>query len=203
MARRLVELLAEYEHHFLPSTSGVGLDVGCGPGFALVDLAGREGQWVGVDLLRPFVVHARGWSRASHPPARQVHYLEADAEALPFRSRAFAHLLSISALQWVFLEIRTPTAPVRPENRWRRVVTELARVLEDGGHIGVQVYLKSSRLMEIVGHLFRTPGGIEGGWVVDNPDAPRKRKTYLVGHRRSPSRKKKKPGAEASDGNGV
>lgn len=103
------------------------LDVGCGPGFALVHLARDvqpHGRAVGVDLsLRMCEVASRRIRRAHLTAVAAV--VESDAARLPFGSGSFdAGLMSFT------LELfDTPEIP--------EVLSEIRRVLRVGGRIGV------------------------------------------------------------------
>lgn len=96
----------------LPPPDGLTLDVGCGEGRWVRELAGRGYDVVGVDPSEPLLEKAR----AADPGGR---YLQADAAALPFAGGTARLVLCVNVLMHV--------VDVEP------AVAELARVLGRGG----------------------------------------------------------------------
>lgn len=96
------------------------LDVGCGPGYAtldLVDLVGPEGRVIGVDVSQRFVTHLR------EQAARRDHAnVEARVEDLTQLSQAPASVDGAFA-RWVLCFVADPAA----------VVARVARALRPGG----------------------------------------------------------------------
>jgi len=100
------------------------LDVGCGTGRLLADLAhpdrARPGlRTAGIDL-------APGMCAAARAAAPSAAVSAADAEALPFRDGAFDLVLSTSTFQWL--------------ERLGPAVRECARVLAPGGRLLVALF---------------------------------------------------------------
>jgi len=98
------------------------IDLGCGPGDALMPLAARyrDARVVGLDLAHGMVVRARAqghwWRR---PWIRRPWVLCADMEQLPLADQSFDLVVSAASLQWV--------------NDLDRVFAEVRRVLAPGG----------------------------------------------------------------------
>jgi SAM-dependent methyltransferase len=102
------------------------LEVGCGTGVVVRDLAGMvgpRGRVVGVDRSRATVKAARLLARA-HPHRSRMMLRAADGARLPFRDGRFDLALAIT----VMLHVADPVA----------VVTEMARVVRRGGRVGLQ-----------------------------------------------------------------
>lgn len=106
----------------IPS-GGTALDVGSGPGnitAALARAAGLDGVALGVDISEPMLARA-----VEAEAGRQVGFLRADAQQLPFRDESFDAVVSIAVLQL----IPDPVA----------ALSEMVRVLRPGRRMAVMV----------------------------------------------------------------
>lgn len=102
---------------------GTALDVGCGPGnitAALARAAGLDGLALGIDISEPMLTRA-----VAAEAGRQVGFLRADAQQLPFRDEVFDAATSLA----VFQLIPDPVA----------AVSEIVRVLKPGGRVAIMV----------------------------------------------------------------
>lgn len=112
---------------FVPVRSGDRvLEVGCGSGVVLRDLAalvGRRGRVVGADTSRAMLSAARRLSRPA-PRAARIELRQCDGAHLPFPPAEFDATLGIT----VILHVAEPAA----------VVEEMARVTRPGGRVGLQ-----------------------------------------------------------------
>jgi 2-polyprenyl-3-methyl-5-hydroxy-6-metoxy-1,4-benzoquinol methylase len=102
----------EFAGQYLTPTDRV-LDIACGDGFGVRELAPNVAGIVGADLDEPSIVRARELQAADNEK-----YLVADATALPFGAGAFDAVLSMETFEHV---------PQRPFLR------ELGRVVKPGG----------------------------------------------------------------------
>jgi SAM-dependent methyltransferase len=104
------------------------LDVGCGPGYATLDLAeivGREGRVVGVDRSRRYLDALNGVARARG--LEQIETLERDldvAELPPLEAHG-------AWARWVFCFVKNP----------RRLLEQVARALRPGGTFVAHEYV--------------------------------------------------------------
>ena len=112
---------------FVPIRAGDAvLEVGCGTGVVLRDIAGivgRRGTVVGVDASRTILATARTLCRSAARGPRVTLRL-ADGATLPFRAGRYDAALAIT----VILHVADPLAVVR----------EMARVVRRGGRVALQ-----------------------------------------------------------------
>lgn len=109
------------------------LDVGCGPGYASLELAqfaGPEGRVVGIDESEPFVAFAREQAAARHLPQAEFH--AADATHLESLEGIEPASFDLAYVRWVFCFVPDPEA----------VVGAIARMLRPGGRLCVQDYFR-------------------------------------------------------------
>ena len=103
------------------------VDLGCGPGFATFDLAGRvgpEGKVYGVDESEKFIDYLK--QRLQSVGARNVIPVVGDAQSLQFEDGSIDGAFA----RWVLCFLEEP----------ERVIAEAARVLQPGGTLAVIDY---------------------------------------------------------------
>ena len=106
------------------------LDIGCGPGFAMFDLAAlvtRAGAVVGVDESPPFVRYAQQQAAARHLP--QVTALAGDVQQLP-QLLANQQPFDVAYARWVLCFVNDPSA----------VIAGVRQLLRPGGRLVVHDY---------------------------------------------------------------
>ncbi len=109
------------------------LDVGCGPGYASLDLAqivGPNGQVVGVDESEPYIAFANGQARQRG--LTQARFFVADAAQLHTLEGLQDLRFDIAYLRWVLCFVPDPAG----------VVAAVARHLKPGGRLLVQDYFR-------------------------------------------------------------
>jgi ubiquinone/menaquinone biosynthesis C-methylase UbiE len=124
-ARGQVRLRRRFLRFVPVPRGGRVLEVGCGSGVVLRDLAamvGRRGEAVGVDPSRTILDAARRLSRRA--PGGRITLRHADGAHLPWSSDRFDAALAIT----VILHVAEPLSVVR----------EMARVTRPGGRVGLQ-----------------------------------------------------------------
>lgn len=122
VAKRFGRAAAQYDEHAMlqkqvaqrlyawanvyPSGEGRALDIGCGTG-QLGHLHRQHfAKWLNVDIAVDMVKQSRKRADSTltmhreQNPASRVHYLCADAEALPLKNQSIDHIFSSMALQW-------------------------------------------------------------------------------------------------------
>jgi SAM-dependent methyltransferase len=114
------------------------VDVACGTGNAAIPAARAGGRVVGVDLTPAMFAAAE---RRAADAGVEIDWVEGDAEALPFESGSFDVALSTFGLMF---------AP-----RHRVAATEMARVVREGGRIGVASWRPGGTVGGLFGALER------------------------------------------------
>jgi ubiquinone/menaquinone biosynthesis C-methylase UbiE len=110
------------------------LDVGCGPGFATIDLAqrvGPRGKVVAVDLSRRFLAHLE--ERSTALGLANIRTVEGSVERLPIREAGFDGAYA----RWVLCFVRRPAA----------VLTQVARRIKRGGVFVIQDYFQYESIL--------------------------------------------------------
>lgn len=102
----------------VPETTGLVLDLGCGPGAMTVPLVQRGLRTVSADFAVKMAVQAGSHVERLGSPARSV---AADAMCLPFRDATFSVVVTTGVLEYV------PSLET--------ALDEIARVLEPGGTV--------------------------------------------------------------------
>lgn len=110
------------------------LDIACGNGNASLSAARRGCRVTGIDLARELLGQARERSRTEHV---DTEFLVGDAENLPFDEASFNVILSTFGVMF---------APDR-----QKALSELLRVLEPGGKIGLTAWWSNTdvRISEV------------------------------------------------------
>jgi SAM-dependent methyltransferase len=129
LGRRLMTAWQEPTEWLNIPAGGVALDVGSGPGnvtAALARAAGLDGVALGVDISEPMLARA-----VQAEAGRQVGFLRADAQKLPFRDDVFDAVTSIAVVQLI------PDAEA--------ALAEMVRVLRPGGRMAIMVPMVTRR----------------------------------------------------------
>ncbi|MBK8913955.1 MAG: methyltransferase domain-containing protein [Phycisphaerales bacterium] len=109
------------------------LDVGCGPGFATLELAervGRTGHVIGVDVSPRYAEYLQ--TTAAQRNCHNVTVMTADVQSMPIPDAS----IDVAYCRWVLCWVANPAAVVR----------DIARVLRPGGLLAVQDYFDWQRL---------------------------------------------------------
>ncbi|TFF95345.1 MAG: class I SAM-dependent methyltransferase, partial [Promethearchaeota archaeon] len=143
------------------------LDAGCGPGFSSILLKEMGYKTVALDLISDFLYFYE---------LREVNPIVADMTLIPLRDGIFDGIISISALQWVFRDLNDNSM----RNSMINLVKSFERVLKPAGKIVIQFYPKNDSLMTEVGKIFNDYTNLNGNFLIDNPDSPKKRRIFLL-----------------------
>ena len=134
------------------------LDLGCGPGFASIDLAqlvGSEGRVIAVDASARFIDHLRATASALN--LSQIEAQVADAEQLDLPASSIDGIYS----RWMFCFLAQPKA----------VIDAVARMLRPGGALAITDYFNQQaetiapkseaidRVFKAIGEAWKVRGG--------------------------------------------
>ena len=165
--RALSLLNSEYFSNDHPNTGGplVALDLGCGTGYSSEILAKENYRVYGIDL---------SWDMIQQNTSNSFRCL-ADIRHLPFRSKFFDFILSISAFNFVTQGAQNRT---HQKELIKTAISELARVLKPTGKVVIEFYPKET---EIEDYLTVCKSRVfSGGLFIDHPDTKREKKYLLL-----------------------
>ena len=143
------------------------LDVGMGCGHSTAALYLRGFDVAGIDIHFGMISYLRNW---------EFNPVVAAMQTLPFRPRSFDGIISVSAVQWLFgLE-----DPDLIEHELNALAKSINYCLKPGGKVAIQFYPKNDQQIRQVGGAFVSQGNFEGGYHIDSPESPKKRRIFLI-----------------------
>ena len=143
------------------------LDAGCGPGFASIFLEQLGYKVVALDLISDFL---------SFYDIKELHPIVADMCFLPFQPNTFDAIISISALQWIY---RNTTNDLM-KNKLINLAKSINTILKPNSKVIFQFYPKNNTIMEAIGKIFTKYTKLNGNFIIDNPNSPKKRRIFLL-----------------------
>jgi len=143
------------------------LDAGCGPGFTAIYLNEMGFRTVALDILVDFLKY---YNISSLNP------INADMCFLPFKPNTFDAIISISALQWVFRDIKNK----KMHNLLKNLSSFFFYVLKPDSRVVFQFYPKNKVIMEAIGKTIADNSDFIGNFIIDNPNLDKKRKIFLL-----------------------
>ncbi|MFO7798105.1 MAG: class I SAM-dependent methyltransferase [Promethearchaeia archaeon] len=150
----------------LKSTNALILDAGCGPGFASFYLKELGFKIVAFDIISEFLyVHN----------LQDLNPIVADMSYPPFKPEQFDAILSISALQWVYRGLFDK----KTEKNFVNLIKSFYEILKLGSKIVFQFYPKNDTILKRINSIIIQETEFEGGFIIDNPDTPKKRRIFL------------------------
>lgn len=151
----------------LKSKNGLILDAGCGPGFTSIYLKQIGYHVVALDIISNFL---------SFYDIRELNPLAADMSFLPFQPNIFDAIISISALQWIYRELKNETMEYKLIN----LAIGINNVLKPNSKAIFQFYPRSNLIMESIGKIFTKHTDLIGNFIIDNPHNAKKRRIFLL-----------------------
>jgi len=126
-----------------PAADDRVLDVACGAGALVIQVAPRVERAVGVDISDGMLEIARSRLRAAEEdqPLPNIEFLQGPSDALPFADASFTAVVCTTALH------HFPDA--------QRSIDEMARVLEPGGRLVIGDMCRDALTTKIADPLFR------------------------------------------------
>lgn len=141
---------------FLGGLSGHNvLEVGCGRGATLLELARRGANVVGLDYSEEAIALCRKLSETGGTADRST-FVKADAQNMPFHDESFDFVFSVGLIE----HFEDPTG----------ILAEQYRVLRNGGYFLVQVPQKYSLYTILKKALIRIGKWPYGGWETEFSD---------------------------------
>ena len=142
------------------------LDAGCGPGFTSFYLKEIGYNVVTLDIIYDFL---------KCYDIKDLNPITADMCFSPFKPNMFDAIISISALQWIFTDINN----ISMRNRVINLFGTFEEILKPNSKMIFQFYPKSDDIMKEIGKIVADNTSLEGNFIIDNPDSPKKRKIFL------------------------
>lgn len=151
----------------LPEQNSLILDLGCGPGFVGMYLSEVGYKTVALDIIPDFLRYYN---------IKELNPIIGDMSILPFKPETFDAIVSVSALQWIFRDINN----IRNNIALRNLAKSVYLVLKSQSKAIFQFYPKNDIMMDLIGKIFVENAPFNGGFMIDNPNSPKKRKIYLI-----------------------
>ncbi len=143
------------------------LDAGSGPGFASIYLQEVGYQVVALDIISEFLYFY---------DIKELNPIVADMCLLPFKKECFDAIISISALQWIYRDLNDESM----RNRLILLAKDIEMLLKPGSKAIFQFYPKNSMIMKAIGKIFANNTKLNGHFIIDNPNKPKKRKVFIL-----------------------
>ena len=158
---RALELLELKEKNLLI------LDAGSGPGFASIYLENFGYQVVALDIISDFQYFYN---------IKEINPIIADMCFLPFQKNSFDAIISISALQWIYRDLNNKVM----RNNLIKLAKDIEEVLKPASKAIFQFYPRNNFIMEGVGKIFDENTNLDGRFIIDNPNNPKKRRIFVL-----------------------
>jgi len=143
------------------------LDAGCGPGFASFFIKELGYKVVAFDIISQFF---------NYYEMKGINPIVADMCKPPFKPETFNGIVSISALQWIYRDFLNKSM----EKNFIELIISFYTILKFNCKIVFQFYPKNFTLMDKMKGLINSKTEFSGGFIIDNPNNPKKRKVFLI-----------------------
>ncbi len=151
----------------LERDDGLILDAGSGPGFTAMYLNEIGYKTVAIDLISSFL---------NYYDIKELNPIVVDMCFPPFKPNTFDAIISISALQWIYRDIKN--------EQMNKMLINLSKsffqILKPDSRVIIQFYPKSKKILENIGKIIAENTNFCGNFIIDNPNSQRKRKIYLL-----------------------
>ncbi len=143
------------------------LDAGSGPGFASIYLREIGYQVVALDIISNFLYFY---------DIKELNPIISDMCFLPFQKNTFDAIISISALQWIYRDLNNEIMG----NKLIHLAKNTEKILKPRSKAIFQFYPKNNLIMEAVGKIFAENTNLNGRFIIDNPENPKKRRIFIL-----------------------
>ncbi|MBD3195802.1 MAG: methyltransferase domain-containing protein [Candidatus Lokiarchaeota archaeon] len=164
ITQRALELLR------INDSDSIILDAGCGPGYSSFLLKELGYRVVAIDLISDFF---------NYYNLKEFYPVQCDMSVTPFRPNCFDGIISISALQWLTNDLRNKKRIKRIRVLMKRFYT----ILKPDSNLIFQFYPKDNQVLEKLKEIVLSNTNFDGGFIIDNPKNPKKRKIFLELHK--------------------
>ena len=143
------------------------LDAGSGPGFAATYLKEIGYRIVALDIIPEFLYYYE---------IKDLNPITADMCFAPFKPNTFDAIISISALQWIFRDLKDKMMYSMLKN----LSISFYKILKPNGRVVIQFYPKNKEIMDNTGKIIVKHTDFSGNFIIDNPNRQKKRKIFLL-----------------------
>ncbi|MFW9989825.1 MAG: class I SAM-dependent methyltransferase [Candidatus Odinarchaeota archaeon] len=143
------------------------LDAGSGPGFASMYLNEIGFKTVAIDLISLFL---------NFYDIKKLNPVVSDMCVPPFKPNTFDAIISISALQWIYRDIKDE----QMKKNLRNLSKSFFNILKPNSRVLIQFYPKNKKILDSIGKIIVKETTFNGNIIIDNPNSAKKRKIYLV-----------------------
>ncbi|MFX1304074.1 MAG: class I SAM-dependent methyltransferase [Promethearchaeota archaeon] len=151
----------------LRKKEGLILDAGTGPGFTAIYLKEIGYKTVGIDIISAFL---------NYYDIKDLNPIASDMCFPPFKPNIFDAIISISALQWIFRDLKNDQMYYLLKNLFK----SFFKILKPNSKVIIQFYPKNREIMDKIGKIIVKNTGFNGNFIIDNPNNQRKRKIFLL-----------------------
>lgn len=143
------------------------LDLGCGTGHSMLTVIEAGFTVKGIDVAEAMLSIAR---------VKGLEVYQSDfTQDIPFSTKTFDYVISISTLQWMFHGFK----PSEILAKLRKMAAEIYRILKIYGRAIFQFYPKNSEQLELAGKIFKK-AKFNVMKIIDDPNIPKRRKIFLL-----------------------
>lgn len=151
----------------LRKNDGLILDAGTGPGFTAMYLKEIGYKTVAIDIISAFL---------NYYSIKDLNPIAADMCFPPFKPNTFDAIISISALQWIFRDLKDEEMYYSLKN----LSKSFFQILKPNSQVIIQFYPKSKEILDNIGKIIVENTDFKGNFIIDNPNSQRKRKIFLL-----------------------
>jgi len=143
------------------------LDAGSGAGFSSMYLNEIGYKTVAIDIISAFL---------NYYDIKDLNPIAADMCFSPFKPNTFDAIISISALQWIYRDLKNK----QMHSMLKNLSKSFFHILKPKSRVIIQFYPKNKEIMDNIGKIFVENTDFIGNFIIDNPNSKKKRKIFLL-----------------------